>query len=100
MSQNEKLEEVQRDRDHHFLRDFRVKKKVIVATKFAVNVQKHICQHASMAKQMQSVLGSGVLNVAESKMMLSTRSTRTTHHIRGKKQQFQRNDIVVNCFIV
>ena len=96
MSQNEKLEEVQRERDHHFLRDFRVKKKVIVATKFAVNVQKHICQHASMAKQMQSVLGSGVLNFTKGKMKLSASSTRTTHHIRGKRKIFQINNIVVN----
>ena len=99
-SHNDKMEEVQRERDHHISRNLRVKKWVLVATKFAVNLQKLIVRHASMAKQMKSVLVSGVLNVAEIKMMLSARSTRTTHHIRGKQQQPQRNNIVVNCFSV
>ena len=73
---------------------------MVVATKFSINLQKLIVQYASMSKKIQSVMGSGVLDFVESKMMLSSRSTRKTHHIRIKKQQFQRNIIVVNFFIV
>ena len=99
-SHNYKLEGVQSDRDHHFFWNLRVKKQVVVATKFSVNLQKLVVQHASMEKQMKSFLGSGVLYVSEKKMLLSARSTRTTHHIRVNQQQFQRNNIVVNCFSV
>ena len=88
------------DIDHHLFRNLRVKKQVIVATKFSVNLQKLIFQHASMANQMQSLIWSGVLNVAEDKIMLSASSTRTAHHMRGKQKIFQINNIVVNCFIV
>ena len=40
MSRKENLEEVQREKDHHFFRNLRVKKQVVVATKFAMNLQK------------------------------------------------------------
>ena len=62
--------------------------------------EKLVVQHASMAKQMKSVLGSGLLSVVERKMMLIARSTRIYHHIIGKRQQFQRKNMVVNCFSV
>ena len=46
---------------------------MVVDTNVAVNLQKLIVQHASMEKKMQNVLESGVINVAESKMMLIAR---------------------------
>ena len=71
-----------------------------MATKFSVSLQKLIVQHARIEKQMQSVMGSDVINFTEGKMMLGARSKRTTNHIRGKKHQFQRNNILVICFSV
>ena len=84
-SNNYKLEEVQGEIPHHFFRNLRLKKTSGDGYQIFCELKKIIVQHAIMENKIQSVLGSGVLNVAERKIMSSERSTRTNHNIRVKQ---------------